>query len=59
MCKSVILTGNSGKCVFFFRFTVSEKDTDYFNRTSLASGILNLSLIEWLKTGGLRYENRC
>lgn len=49
MCRSVILTDNSGKCVFFFRFTVSEKDTDYFNRASLASGILNLPLSEWLK----------
>lgn len=54
MCKSVILTGNSGKCVFFFRFTVSEKDTDCFT----AAGILTLPLIEWLKTGGLCYENR-
>ena len=54
MCKSVILTGNSGKCVFRFRFTVLEKDTDCFTVTD----ILNPPLIEWLKTGGLRYENR-
>lgn len=54
MCKSIIITGNSGKCVFFFRFTVSEKDTDCFTVTD----ILNLPLIERLKAGGFRYENR-
>lgn len=54
MCKTVILTDNYGKCVFFFHFTVSEKDTDCFTVTD----ILNQPLIEWLKTGGFRHENR-
>lgn len=59
MGKTVILAGNAGKCVYYFRFTVSEKDSEYLDRKALFSRIADLSLVEWLKIGGFHHENRC
>ena len=39
MGKTVILAGNASKCVYYFRFTVSEKDSEYLDRKALFSRI--------------------